>query len=160
MKEFLLVFRTFNNPDFTPSPEQMQEGLTNWMNWMGGIAAQNKLVNSGSRLSISNAKTVKPNNVIVDGPYTEIKEFINGYIVVKAANIDEAVDFAIKNSAQVKNALIDIQIQRQTNKEITATALPQVNSNLSLNDYLSLPTSLVPAEFGGGVFLVEAGLLP
>ena len=94
MKEFVLVFRTSNNPDFTPSPEQMQEGLTNWMNWMGGIAAQDKLVNRGSRLSISNSKTVKPNNVIVDGPYTEIKEFINGYTVVKATNIDEAVEMA------------------------------------------------------------------
>ena len=94
MKEFVLVFRTSNNPDFTPSAEQMQEGLTNWMNWMGGIAAQNKLVNTGSRLSVSNAKTVKPNNVVVDGPYTEIKEFINGYTVVKAANIDEAVEMA------------------------------------------------------------------
>ena len=94
MKEFVLVFRDSNNPEFKPSPEQMQEGLTSWMNWMGGIAAQNKLVNRGSRLSVSNSKTVKPNNVIVDGPYTEIKEFINGYTIVKAANIDEAVEMA------------------------------------------------------------------
>ena len=94
MKNFVLVFRTSNNPDFIPSPEQMQEGLTNWMNWMGGIAAQNKLADRGSRLSVSNSKTVKPNNVVVDGPYTEIKEFINGYTVVKAADIDEAVEMA------------------------------------------------------------------
>lgn len=94
MKEFVLVFRTSNNLDFTPSPEQMQEGLTNWINWMGSIAAQDKLVNRGSRLSISNSKTVKPNYVVVDGPYTEIKEFINGYTVVRAVNIDEAVEMA------------------------------------------------------------------
>jgi len=94
MKEFVLVFRDSNNPDFKPSPEQMQEVLTSWMNWMGGIAAQNKLVDRGSRLSVSNAKTVKPNNVVTDGPYMEIKEFINGYTIVKTANIDEAVDLA------------------------------------------------------------------
>jgi hypothetical protein len=94
MNEFVLVFRTSNNPDFTPSPEQMQEGLTHWMNWLAGIAAQDKLVSRGSRLSVSKAKTVMPDNVIVDGPYTEIKEFINGYTVVKAANIDEAVELA------------------------------------------------------------------
>ncbi len=62
----------------------------------------------------------------------------------------EAVDYALKYSAQVKNALLDIQIQRQTNKEITAMAYPQVNGNISVNDYLSLPTSLIPAEFTGG----------
>ncbi|HTF28793.1 MAG TPA: YciI family protein, partial [Flavitalea sp.] len=94
MKEFVLVFRDSNNPDFKPSPEQMQEVLSSWMNWMGGIAAQNKLVDRGSRLSVTNAKTVKPNNVVTDGPYMEIKEFINGYTIVKTANIDEAVDLA------------------------------------------------------------------
>jgi hypothetical protein len=64
------------------------------MDWMGGIAAQNKLVSNGNRLSMSIAKTIKPNNVITDGPYTEIKEFINGYTIVKAANVDEAVELA------------------------------------------------------------------
>jgi hypothetical protein len=94
MKEFVLVFRNSNNPDFKPSLEQMQEMMSTWMNWMGGIAAQNKLANSGNRLSVTNAKTVKSNSVVLDGPYTEIKEFINGYIVVKTTNIDEAVDLA------------------------------------------------------------------
>ncbi len=94
MKEFVLVFRNSNNPDFKPSPEQMQEVMAPWNNWMGSIAAQNKLANNGNRLSMSIAKTVKPNNVVTDGPYTEIKEFINGYVVVKAANIGEAVELA------------------------------------------------------------------
>jgi len=94
MKEFVLLFRDSNNPDFKPSPEQMQEVLSDWMNWMGGMAAQNKLVDRGSRLSVGDAKTVKPNNVVTDGPYMEIKEFINGYTIVKTANIDEAVDLA------------------------------------------------------------------
>ena len=62
----------------------------------------------------------------------------------------EAVDYAIKNSVQVKNALVDIEIQRQTNKEITAAAYPQINGNLSVNDFLNIPTSLIPAEFFGG----------
>jgi hypothetical protein len=101
MKEFLLIFRNSDNifkntdnPHFKPSPEQMQEVMTTWRNWMGGIAAQNKLANSGNRLSVSNAKTVRENGSVTDGPYTEIKEFINGYIVVKTENIDEAVALA------------------------------------------------------------------
>ena len=68
--------------------------MTRWMNWMGGIASQNKLANSGNRLSVSNSKTVKSKDLVVDGPYTEIKEFINGYIIVKTDTIDEAVDLA------------------------------------------------------------------
>jgi outer membrane protein len=68
-------------------------------------------------------------------------------------SVQQAVDYALKNSVQVKNALIDIQMQKQTNKEITASAYPQLNGSLSVNDYLSIPTSLIPAEFFGG----EAG---
>lgn len=69
---------------------------------------------------------------------------------VNALTVQQAVDYALKNSAQVKNALLDIEIQRQSNKEITASAFPQINGNLSVTDYLSIPTSLIPAEFNGG----------
>ncbi|RAV30664.1 YciI family protein [Sinomicrobium soli] len=95
MKEFALIFRLRDIADFKPSPEQMQER----MNWLGSIAAQNKLADKGNTLLPvpGSAKTVKPNNVVTDGPYTEIKEFISGYIVVKAENIDEAVEIAKAN---------------------------------------------------------------
>jgi len=81
--------------DFQPSPEQMQER----MNWLAGIAAQNKLVDKGNTLLpiAGSAKTVKADDVVTDGPYTEIKEFISGYIVVKAETIDEAVAMAKGN---------------------------------------------------------------
>ena len=94
MKEFVLVFRNSVNPDAKPSPEQMQQVMTNWMNWMGSIAAQGKLADKGNRLSMTEAKTVKADNIVTDGPFTEIKEFINGYIVVKTQTIDEAIEFA------------------------------------------------------------------
>ncbi len=95
MKEFVLIFRLKDIADFKPSPEQMQER----MNWLAGIAAQNKLVDKGNTLLpiVGSAKTVKPDNVVTDGPYTEIKEFVVGYIIVKVATIDEAVEMAKGN---------------------------------------------------------------
>ncbi|RFM31843.1 YciI family protein [Chitinophaga silvisoli] len=94
MKEFVLIFRNSVQEGGNPSPEQMQQLLTDWMNWMGGIAAQDKLADRGNRLSMSEGKTVKPGDVVTDGPYTEVKEFINGYIIVKTANIEDAVSIA------------------------------------------------------------------
>lgn len=67
--------------------------MKKWMDWIGGIAAQNKLANPGNRLG-DEGKTVKPNNVITDGPYVEIKESIGGYIIVKADSIEEAAELA------------------------------------------------------------------
>ncbi len=63
---------------------------------------------------------------------------------------DDAVNYALSNAVQVKNALVDLRIQAQSNKEITASALPQINASGSLTDYLNIPTSLIPAEFTGG----------
>lgn len=95
MKEFALIFRLKDINDFQPSPEQMQER----MNWLGSIAAQNKLVDKGNTLLPipGSSKTVKSDNVVTDGPYTEIKEFISGYIIVKTDTIEEAVEIAKEN---------------------------------------------------------------
>ncbi len=60
---------------------------------MGSIAAQNKLANRGNRLDFEGA-TVRPGNVVTDGPYAEIKEILGGYIVVSTASIEEAIELA------------------------------------------------------------------
>ncbi|WP_207512099.1 TolC family protein [Longitalea luteola] len=62
----------------------------------------------------------------------------------------QAVDYAMKNSVNVRNALKDVEIQLQTNREITAAAYPQLSGNVNVTDYLKLPTQLIPAEFFGG----------
>ena len=93
MKDFLFVFRTDYNTMPKGSPEEMQAMTKRWMDWIGGIAAQNKLTDRGNRLYPS-GKVVKADNVIADGPYTEIKESIIGYSIVKADSIEEATGLA------------------------------------------------------------------
>ena len=52
MKEFLLVFRSEGTTNETPpSPEQIQAMMKPWQDWIGSIAAQNKLSSSGNRLA-------------------------------------------------------------------------------------------------------------
>ncbi|HVM88089.1 MAG TPA: YciI family protein [Puia sp.] len=93
MKEFLFVFRNDYNTMPQGSPEEMQAITKRWMDWVGGIAAQNKLADRGNRLK-SSGKVVRAKNIITDGPYTEIKETIGGYIAIKADSIDEAAEIA------------------------------------------------------------------
>lgn len=92
MTEFMMIFRNAYDPAFKPSPEQMQASIKQWQDWMGGIAAQGKFI-ATNRLGFS-GKTLKPSNVISDGPYAEIKEIVGGYVLVKAENIDEAMKLA------------------------------------------------------------------
>ena len=91
MKDFLFLFRMNGAP--AGSPDEMQAMTKRWMDWIGGIAAQNKLTDRGNRLFPS-GKVVKPGNVITDGPYTEIKESLGGYSIVKADSLEEATELA------------------------------------------------------------------
>ena len=93
MNEFVLIFRTDCLAEVKFSPNEMQSIMQHWQNWIGSIAAQNKLANTGNRLG-SNGATLKPGNVISNGPYTEIKEIITGYIIIRAESIDEAAKVA------------------------------------------------------------------
>ncbi len=63
--------------------------------------------------------------------------------------IQQAVDYAHKNNAQVKNALLSIQIQKESNREITAAALPNLSGSIGVTDYIDIPTSLIPGEVFG-----------
>jgi outer membrane protein len=65
-------------------------------------------------------------------------------------SVVQAADYGTKNAVAVKNALVDVQIQKQTNKSITANALPQVSAGGTFNDFLVIPTSLLPAQIFGG----------
>ncbi|WP_312174212.1 YciI family protein [Chryseobacterium sp.] len=95
MKEFVLIFRLKDISDFRTTPEQMQQR----MNWLEGIAAQNKLADKGRTLLPfdGSAKTVKSNKEVIDGVYTGSKEFVSGYMVVKTETIDQAVEIARAN---------------------------------------------------------------
>lgn len=68
---------------------------------------------------------------------------------VNSFNVQQATDYAKKNSVQVKNALLDILIQKQTNRDITSIALPQIGGSASINDYLQIPTTLLPGQIVG-----------
>ena len=69
---------------------------------------------------------------------------------VHAFSLADAVGYAQKNNLQVKNALLDIDIQIQTNKEIASAALPSLNSSLGGTNFLTIPTSLLPGQIFGG----------
>ena len=65
-------------------------------------------------------------------------------------SVKQALDYGLKNAYQVKNALLDVLIQEQTNKEITSGAYPQITGSGAFTDYINIPTSLLPAEVFGG----------
>jgi len=70
---------------------------------------------------------------------------------VYAFSLEECISFAKNNNVQVKNALLAIEAQIQTNREIAAAAFPTIGTNAGVNDFIKIPTSLLPAQIFGGV---------
>ncbi len=64
--------------------------------------------------------------------------------------LQQAIEFAYQNQANVKNAMLDEQIAKQRVNEITGAGTPQISGSFEINDYIELPTSFIPAEFFGG----------
>ncbi|HEY8957294.1 YciI family protein [Chitinophaga sp.] len=93
MKEFLLLFRQADFSYRDLSAEDFQALTKKWHDWAGGIAAEGKLGNTGSRLA-QEGKVLKPGGVITDGPFVEIRERLGGFLVVKSDTLEEATTLA------------------------------------------------------------------
>ncbi|HMC00339.1 MAG TPA: TolC family protein [Flavobacteriaceae bacterium] len=65
-------------------------------------------------------------------------------------SLQEAIDFALENNRQVKNATLDIEAAKKQKWETTATGLPQINASIDYQNFLKQQVSLIPAEFFGG----------
>lgn len=77
---------------------------------------------------------------------------LSGYTNAQTKNefsVKQAVDYSLKNSFTVKNALLDIKIQQEVNRQYTAMALPQIGSYITSNHYFDIPTSILPGEIIG-----------
>ncbi len=79
--------------------------------------------------------------------------FLSSNVMAQNLNqltVNQTVEYGLKNAYQVKNALLAILIQKENNRDITSAAFPDIKATGSFNDYLDIPTSLLPGEIFGG----------
>ena len=72
-----------------PSPAQMQGMYAKFNEWREKFQAN--LTDMGGKLGDGRLVTSQP---APDGPLVEVKELVGGYMVVTAANLDEAIEVA------------------------------------------------------------------
>jgi outer membrane protein len=61
-----------------------------------------------------------------------------------AFSVQQAVDYAKKNNVQVKNALLDVKLQQQVNREVTSGAYPHINGSLNTTYNPNVATQVIP----------------
>jgi outer membrane protein len=59
-------------------------------------------------------------------------------------SVQQAVDYALKNNVNAKNALIDVQLQEQQNREFTSNAYPHINASLGTTYNPNVATQVLP----------------
>jgi len=109
MEKFMLIFQGGMSPH--SSPELMQVQMGKWMAWIDKLNKNGNYV-AGEPL-LPGGKLIKgKNKTITDGPYTEGKEVVGGFFLIKAENMDEAVkicddypDYEQDGSIQVRQVM-------------------------------------------------------
>ena len=96
MKEFMYIFRgaIANEQAFAKlSPEDMQKEMQKWNAWMGKLASTGQLI--GGQPLAPEGKVLKGTaKKVTDGPFTEGKDIVGGYLLIKAQDFSEAVELS------------------------------------------------------------------
>lgn len=87
MKEYLLLFWNQSGEEgYQPSPEEMQKGMQAWQAWIGGIAAQGKLIDS--RPIMWHGAQVRHTGTMAQ-PVVLAGDMVTGYMLCKAEHFEE-----------------------------------------------------------------------
>lgn len=106
MKDFMFFFR--GPADLKLSPEQTQTQMKKWFDWINELTDKGHYV-TGSPMA-KEAKTIrglKP--VATDGPFTEGKEVLGGYLLIKAASLEQATELAYGFPDYDKNCSLEVR---------------------------------------------------
>lgn len=93
MKQFLYLFRGGDAEYENQSPEQMQAHMAKWGEWMQKISQNDEPV-PGLPLRPEGKVVSRGGEIITDGPFTEGKEVVGGYVLVEAKDLDQAVEIS------------------------------------------------------------------
>lgn len=85
--------------------------------------------------------------------------FVSGFVTLEAQQTDTAsysfslqqsVDYALQHNTSVQNVMLDQVSAGNKVKEVIGAGLPQINGSVEVQDFLKIPTSLIPGEIFGG----------
>ena len=88
MEKFMLIFHSAGH--YNQSPDEMQKNMGEWMAWIDKLNKEGKYL-SGEPLTPGGKLIKGKNKTVTDGPYTEGKEVVGGFFIVKAENYAEAI---------------------------------------------------------------------
>ena len=91
MGEFLYLYRGGERPS---SLEQIQQTMQKWMAWFKDLADNGHVIDRGQPLEGVGKLVRGRNKAVTDGPFAEAKDLIGGFTLIKAQDLDHAVELS------------------------------------------------------------------
>ena len=101
MPKFMFVYRGGHDDMENASPEQMQQMMQLWMNWIQEGTEAGWMLDGGDALK-PEGSIVNSDLSVMDGPFAESKELVGGYSMVQAPDLAAAIELA-KSSPMPKS---------------------------------------------------------
>jgi hypothetical protein len=105
---YLFLYRSEPFDMSQVSPEQMQQSMDRWTQWIKKGLSDGWLIDTGDAL-MPEGRLVNKNRVVTDGPFVESKEVVGGYSVIKAESFDEAVKYAKTSPNVTEGGTLEIR---------------------------------------------------
>lgn len=90
------------------SPEQMQQIMQKWNDWIAEGLQTGWMVDPGDALTME-VRMVNSKKVVSDGPFVESKEIVGGYSIVKADSIDKAAELAKACPGLLTGGMVEVR---------------------------------------------------
>jgi hypothetical protein len=92
MSEFLFLYRGGSGSG--NSPEEMQQTMQKWMDWMKELTEKGHMVNHGNPLEPGGKVVSGKQKTVTDGPFAESKDLVGGYTIIQAKDLTQAAELS------------------------------------------------------------------
>lgn len=95
MSEFVFLYRSTpeQQREAIGTPARAQRSLEAYRAWIATLEAGGHLAAHGRPLD-PGGRVVKQDRIVTDGPFIEAKDVVLGFIMIEAADIEQAVELA------------------------------------------------------------------
>lgn len=127
---FYFLFLRNEAIDFaTYSPEEMQKIMADFEQWNAQMISKGHLIASAS-LQGGSGKTLRPGNIVADGPYSEAKEAVAGVLLIQAENEAQAMDMATGCPFLTRGGSVELRLAPQFEFEDAAHRVVEEHARL------------------------------
>ena len=109
MPSFMFLYRGGDTDPKAASPEEIQQIMKLWMDWIQDAMTKGWMLSPGDALEPTSGKIVNANKTITDGPFVESKEIIGGYSIVQADTLEAAAELAKGCPALLNGGKVEVR---------------------------------------------------